>query len=52
MPLEVVTSGTWPVVMTIDEQGRAFRSLHNLILHAANRHAAQYGGKFYLGNGA
>jgi len=36
--------------MTTDEQGHVFRSLPDLIYHAANRHASSNGGRFYLGS--
>ena len=50
--LAVYISSNQPVVMTQDEQGRVLRSIHNLICHAANRHASRNGGRFYLGSGA
>jgi len=50
--MEVVTATGAALVITADEQGRLFRSITQLIYHAANRHASSNGGRFYLGSGA
>lgn len=52
LDLTVYASTRQPGILTHDEQGRTVRSIHNLICHAANRHASRCGGRFYLGSGA
>ncbi len=46
--LRVAANSATAIVHTIDEHGLCARTLSDVIAHAANRHAAQHGGRFYL----